>query len=135
MLTPVRAQKRLGVHVGVPEFPEVRGFDGAHVGARSLMYSPDGGRLAVALEGRCVAQVIEANGSTRIYSVSEEAVSLLHELPIARAIELAFSPRGTFLMTWERPVKSENGGWSHNLRVWDAQSGAQVAEFLSLIHI
>ena len=129
MLTPVRAQKRLGVHVGVPEFPEVRGFDGAHVGARSLMYSPDGVRLAVALEGRCVAQVIEANGSTRIYSVSEEAVSLLHELPIARAIELAFSPRGTFLMTWERPVKSENGGWSHNLRVWDAQSGAQVAEF------
>lgn len=83
-----------------------------------LQYSPNGERLAVALEG-----------STRIYDVSDTSVQLRHEIPVPKASEITFSPRGTYLMTWERPVKSDDGTWSKNLRVWDASTGTLLGAF------
>lgn len=67
-----------------------------------------------------------------MYEVHDSSVTLRHTLPLEKAIELSFSPRGSYLSTWERPVKSEEGdrvSWSKNLRVWDTQTGAQIAEF------
>ena len=32
--------------------------------------------------------------------------------------ELGFSPLGTFLITWQRPSKDENGDAAKNLKVW-----------------
>lgn len=55
------------------------------------------------------------------------------ELPVAKAIELDFSPHGTYLTTWERPLKRDEGegrvSWSKNMRVWNASSGQLVGEF------
>lgn len=113
-----RAQKSLGVKAGVPAFESVPGFGGAHAGARMLVYSANGARLAVALEH-----------STCIYDVHDTGLTLRHELPITRAIEIAFSPRGTYLQTWERPAKNEQGVWSRNMRVWHAESGQLLGEF------
>ncbi|KAI3617753.1 hypothetical protein CBS9595_003662 [Malassezia furfur] len=86
-----------------------------------LQYSPNGALLAVALDK-----------SVCVYEVHDSSVTLRHTLPLEKAIELSFSPRGSYLSTWERPVKSEEGdrvSWSKNLRVWDTQTGAQIAEF------
>lgn len=105
----------------MPEFPALSGFDGNHVGARMLQYSPNGKYLAVALEE-----------SIAIYEVGDAQVSLRHQLPVAKGIELSFSPKGTYLSTWERPAKTEheNGAsWSKNLRVWETSTGALLAEF------
>ena len=58
------------------------------------------------------------------------------ELPVAKAIELDFSPHGTYLTTWERPLKRDEGegrvSWSKNMRVWNASSGQLVGEFEAL---
>lgn len=83
-----------------------------------LKYSPNGARLAMALDG-----------SVRVYEVHESSVALKHELPVSKPIEIAFSPRGTYLMTWERPVKLESGAWTKNLGVWDAATGALLGQF------
>ena len=41
----------------------------------------------------------------------------------SKSIQLAkCSPRGSYLVTWQRPVKTEDGN-DGNLKVWDAQSG------------
>ena len=64
-----RAQKSLGVKAGVPNFPDVHGFDGAHVGSRMLVYSASGSRLAVALEQ-----------GTQIYDVHDTGVELRLEV-------------------------------------------------------
>lgn len=32
--------------------------------------------------------------------------------------ELGFSPLGTYLITWQRPTKNENGDTIRNLKVW-----------------
>lgn len=113
-----RAQKSLGVKAGVPNFPDVHGFDGAHVGSRMLVYSASGSRLAVALEQ-----------GTQIYDVRDTGVELRLEVPVSRAIELALSPRGTYLQTWERPVKGEDGSYSRNLRIWHAETGELLGAF------
>lgn len=41
----------------------------------------------------------------------------------SKSIQLAkCSPRGSYLLTWQRPIKTEDGN-DGNLKVWDAQSG------------
>lgn len=34
--------------------------------------------------------------------------------------EIGFSPLGTYLITWQRPTKDENGDATKNLKVWRA---------------
>lgn len=69
----------------------------------------------------------------RIYDVHDTQVTQRLELPVAKAIELDFSPHGTYLTTWERPLKRDEGegrvSWSKNMRVWNASSGQLVGEF------
>jgi len=64
--------------------------------------------------------------SVRVFS--PETHQLLVELPVT-ALEIGFSPRGTFLSTLERYVKSEDGTQNKNLHVWNAETGAEVASF------
>lgn len=53
---------------------------------------------------------------------------MLVELPVA-ALEIGFSPRGTLLSTLERYVKNEDGTQNKNLRVWNAETGTELASF------
>ena len=49
------------------------------------------------------------------------------ELPADNVFELAFSPRGTYIITWQRPTKDEDGNATKNLKVWrvvDDNAGA-----------
>ena len=40
-------------------------------------------------------------------------------LEAANVYELGFSPRGTYLITWQRPSKDDNGDAVKNLTVWN----------------
>ena len=42
--------------------------------------------------------------------------------------ELGFSPLGTFIITWQRAGKDENGDAIKNLKVWRAVEGAGPSE-------
>ena len=39
-------------------------------------------------------------------------------LPTDNVYELGFSPAGTYIITWQRPTKDENGDAVKNLKVW-----------------
>jgi translation initiation factor 2A len=39
-------------------------------------------------------------------------------LPTDNVYELGFSPAGTYIITWQRPTKDENGDATKNLKVW-----------------
>ena len=39
-------------------------------------------------------------------------------LPAQNVFELGFSPLGTFIITWQRPTKDDNGDAVKNLKVW-----------------
>ena len=44
--------------------------------------------------------------------------NVVTSLPAENVYELGFSPRGTFIITWQRPAKDDNGDAAKNLKVW-----------------
>ncbi|EJD06210.1 translation initiation factor eIF-2A [Fomitiporia mediterranea MF3/22] len=111
-----RSQKSLGLVGGSPDYETVKGFEAPEATARTYTYSPDG-RLFAYLLPNCV----------RIHYA--ESAELLRELPFPNIIEISFSPRGTYISTWERVVKLENDAQHKNLRVFSVSSGEELASF------
>lgn len=58
-----------------------------------------------------------------------EGAQLLQELALPNIIELDFSPRGTYLSTWERHAKLEDGAQHKNLRVFSVSTGEELISF------
>ncbi|KAF8333939.1 eukaryotic translation initiation factor eIF2A-domain-containing protein [Cantharellus anzutake] len=112
-----RAQKSFGIVAGSsPNFGAVQGFQAPDVPSRTYIYSQD---------GKCFAYAVPAS----VLIFAAENVQLLRELDVPNAIELNFSPLGTFLSTWERQVKPDEGGIHKNLRVWSVATGEEVTSF------
>jgi translation initiation factor 2A len=63
---------------------------------------------------------------------------IITTLPAQNVYELGFSPLGTYIITWQRPSKDEEGNSVNNLKVWrtlDENAGAEgqrsvVGEFV-----
>ena len=57
--------------------------------------------------------------STEGVSVIDASVGhVITTLPTPNVYELGFSPRGSYIITWERPSKDEKGDAVKNLKVW-----------------
>ncbi|KII89455.1 hypothetical protein PLICRDRAFT_91818 [Plicaturopsis crispa FD-325 SS-3] len=111
-----RAQKSLGLVGGTPNYEPVEGFVGPTVAARMSRYSTDGRLFAYALPTG--VQIFQAEGA-----------KLIQELPLPNIMELNFSPRGTYISTWERSVKLEDGSQHKNLRVFSVSTGEELIAF------
>jgi len=105
-----RSQSSLNVSSGPPQLTEGFAYSSSNSTTRLFQYNSDGSYFAY-VTNDCV-QILETNS----YEVKCE---------IARpnVIDIAFSPRGKFLCTWERPTKAENGSFLQNLHLWDTSSG------------
>jgi translation initiation factor 2A len=100
-----RTQKAIGVFNADPTYEPLAGFTKPEGNLRCCVYSPCGRFFAWATpEG--VSVVDTSTGSP------------VSTLPILNVYELGFSPNGTFLSSWERPAKDENGDATKNLKVW-----------------
>lgn len=108
-----RAQKSLGLVNGSPDYKPLEGFTAPEATARTYTYSSDGRFFAYALPS--VVRVYQAEGA-----------QLIQELPLPNVIEFNFSPRGTYLSTWERPVKVEDGNLNKNLRIFSVSTGEEL---------
>ena len=65
----------------------------------------------------------------RITVLDASAASTAAKLSVKAVYELAFSPKGSFLMTWERPTKDSEGNATKNLKIWSlAACEAQPVE-------
>jgi translation initiation factor 2A len=111
-----RAQKSLGLVGGTPDYTALPAFAAPDVPARTYDYSADGRLYAYALP--TVVRIFQA-----------ESAQLLQELPVPNVVEVKFSPRGTYVSTWERPAKLEDGAQHKNLRVFSASTGAELVSF------
>ncbi|KZT18898.1 translation initiation factor eIF-2A [Neolentinus lepideus HHB14362 ss-1] len=111
-----RAQKSVGLIDGSPNYEPVPGFQTPETTARVYQYSPDGRLWALALP-------------TGVQIYRAEGAQLLLELPVPNVVELGFSPRGTYLSTWERPVKVEDGSQHKNLRIFSVSTGEELVAF------
>lgn len=100
-----RTQKAIGVFDAAPVYEDLPGFVKPDGNLRCCVYSPCGRYFAYA-SGEGVTVVDASVGH------------VLTSLPLAAVYELGFSPLGTYLSTWERPSKDENGDATKNLKVW-----------------
>ena len=63
--------------------------------------------------------------------VDPESGAVVSTLPAENTYELGFSPLGTYVITWQRPSKDENGDAVKNLKVWlvvDEKANAEGVE-------
>ncbi|KAG0140991.1 hypothetical protein CROQUDRAFT_664447 [Cronartium quercuum f. sp. fusiforme G11] len=112
-----RALKSVGIVNGHPAFSLVETFQQPDGNVRAFSYSPDGRRYAIA-----------ASNEVRVYDA--ENGELLVQLDLPNVIETAFSPKGTWISTWERYAKPADESAQHkNMRVWDVVSGREVISF------
>ncbi|KAL1838418.1 hypothetical protein VTJ49DRAFT_2670 [Mycothermus thermophilus] len=100
-----RTQKAIGVFDADPVYEAVPGFVRPEGNLRCCVYSSCGRYFAYS-----------ANDCVIITDASVGHV--LATLPVSPVYDLGFSPRGSFLSTWERPSKDENGDATKNLKVW-----------------
>ncbi|KAH9974523.1 eukaryotic translation initiation factor eIF2A-domain-containing protein [Russula compacta] len=111
-----RAQKSVGLIGGSPTYDRIEAFHSPDAAARTFQYSQDGRLFALAVPS-----------GVRIHQA--ETGVLLQELALPNVVELRFSPRGTYLSTWERHVKLEDGSQHKNLRVFSASTGEELISF------
>ncbi|KAF9578184.1 hypothetical protein BGW38_006157, partial [Lunasporangiospora selenospora] len=110
-----RSVAGVGLSEGAPAFGTPTGFETQTGNIRALQYSKNGLYLAWAIP-ECV-KVMDA-----------QTLEVVQEFPIKDVIELDFSPKGTYLSTWQRQIKTEDG--SHkNLVIFDVQSGEECTSF------
>ncbi|KAL9542915.1 hypothetical protein MBANPS3_008364 [Mucor bainieri] len=111
-----RSQKELTIWDGYPEFKAVNNFEKPDTTARMFHYSRYGHVYAYS-----------TNLSVKVFDAS--TMDKLCEIERANVIDFWLSPQGSYLATWERPTKLENGAGSNNLVIWDTKTGQEIAAF------
>ena len=86
-------------------YTKVSGFERPEGNLRCCVYSPDGRFFAWASP----EQVTVVDASTGL---------VVTTLPADNVYELGFSHAGTYIITWQRPTKDEDGNATKNLKVW-----------------
>ena len=61
----------------------------------------------------------------RVTVIDPSVGYIITTFPVQNVFELNFSPLGTYLITWERPSKDENGNPTKNLKVWRVVEAAE----------
>lgn len=100
-----RTLKGIGIVDAAPVYEPLPGFQQPEGNSRCCTYSPCGRYFAWA-----------SNEGVTVIDAS--AGHVVTALAIPNVYELGFSPRGSYLITWERSSKDENGDAVKNLKVW-----------------
>ncbi|KAB5533626.1 eukaryotic translation initiation factor eIF2A-domain-containing protein [Coniochaeta sp. 2T2.1] len=101
-----RTQKAIGVVDAAPVYERLPGFVEPQGDLRCCVYSPCGRYFAYATN----------QGVTIVDASVGHVVATLPQLPFVN--DMAFSPKGTYISTWERLTKDENGDANKNLKIW-----------------
>lgn len=59
----------------------------------------------------------------RVTVIDASVGHVITTLPAQNVFELGFSPLGSFIITWQRPSKDDNGDAVKNLKVWSVLEG------------
>ncbi|KAI9826956.1 MAG: hypothetical protein M1826_006532 [Phylliscum demangeonii] len=100
-----RTLKGIGVVNADPVYEPLPGLQSPEGSIRCSVYSPCGRFFAWA-------------SSEELTVIDASTGAIINSLSVPNVYELCFSPKGTFIMTWERPGKDEDGNGTKNLKVW-----------------
>jgi len=113
-----RTQKNVGLVGAAPSYGPISGSNFPAAGTyRCANYSPNGKYFAYA-------------GVEDVKIVNPDDGSILGSIPAPNVHDLYFSPRGTYVTTWERTSKQEDGNATKNFKIWRTESGELVHAFV-----
>ncbi|PVV02126.1 hypothetical protein BB560_003431, partial [Smittium megazygosporum] len=111
-----RAFKASGVYNGPPavdEIPEIKSSDEEY---KVMKFSPDGKFLVRA-------------SSKELLIYCADTYKVLCTISDFKVIEISFSPKSTYLMTYERFVKSEDAEQHRNVKLFETATGSLLCSF------
>lgn len=111
-----RSSKTIGLTDAYPRYAPARGFQQPEGMLRCCAYGPSGALFAWATPS--AVEIIETQTGSHKRS-----------LAVGNCLEIGFSPNGTYIVTWERFVRLDDGEGSKNLKVWDVETGEQTCSF------
>ncbi|PVU97987.1 hypothetical protein BB559_001827 [Furculomyces boomerangus] len=111
-----RAARSFGVYYGPPRSDEVAEFKRSEQELRVMKYSATGQHLAWA-------------STENVTITSAENYQTLAVIPETKVVALEFSPKGTYLMTYERFVKTAEGQVHRNLKIYRSADGSFLGSF------
>jgi translation initiation factor 2A len=100
-----RTLKGIGVVNGAPTYEPLSGFERPEGNLRCCTYSPCGRWFAWA-------------SPEQVNIINADTGAVVSTLPAENVFELGFSPLGTYIISWQRSTKDENGDAVKNLKVW-----------------
>ncbi|KAK4960439.1 hypothetical protein LTR10_003335 [Elasticomyces elasticus] len=100
-----RTSKQIGIFDAAPVYERLPGFQTPQGNLRCCVYSPDGRFFAWA-------------SPDKVTVVDASVGHIVTELPADNVYELGFSHSGTYIITWQRPTKDEEGNATKNLKIW-----------------
>ncbi|KAJ2720084.1 hypothetical protein GGI07_004833 [Coemansia sp. Benny D115] len=117
-----RAAKEMNVIDAPPVSQAVKGFSGPGAEVRSLKYSPN---------GKCLAWSV----ASEVRVLDAQTLDTIAVLARANILDVRFSPKATYLVTWERYSKKAEGDAgaeadSTNLKVWETATGQLLGGFV-----
>ncbi|EEA19632.1 hypothetical protein TMatcc_009769 [Talaromyces marneffei ATCC 18224] len=107
-----RTLKGIGLLDASPLYEPVPGFERPEGNLRCSAYSPCGRYFAWA-------------SPERVTIIDPSVGHVITTLPADNVFELGFSPLGTYVITWQRLTKDENGDAVKNLKVWNVEAHAR----------
>ncbi|CAG8503554.1 6338_t:CDS:10, partial [Cetraspora pellucida] len=118
-----RSFNNLSLVLGHPTYQTVKNFQDINDlfivpsgNIKTFQYSKDGGYLSLA-SPECV-KIIDA-----------ETAEPRSEIEKKNIVEIGFSPKGTYISTWERPVKLSDNLVHKNLIVWETATAQMLIQF------
>ena len=111
-----RNNKTIGLTDAYPRYAPTQNFVQPEGNLRCCAYGPSGKLFAWATP-------------TAVEIIETETGSHKRSLAVNNCLEIGFSPNGTYVVTWERFVKLEDGEGSKNLKVWNVETGVQTSSF------
>ncbi|EGW34862.1 uncharacterized protein SPAPADRAFT_57955 [Spathaspora passalidarum NRRL Y-27907] len=87
----------------------------------------------------CRVALYSSNGKFFAYTQPNEVVivdtssiaKVLHRIELPEVFDLLFSPNGTYLCLWCKPIQlnKENGTWNNNLKIFNVKTKTIIAEW------
>ncbi|KAL3466817.1 eukaryotic translation initiation factor eIF2A-domain-containing protein [Aspergillus heterothallicus] len=100
-----RTVKGVGILDASPVYEPLAGFERPEGNLRCSAYSPCGRYFAWA-------------SPEKVTIIDPSVGHAVSTIPAENVFDLAFSPLGTYIITWQRPSKDANGDAVKNLKVW-----------------
>lgn len=106
----------MGLIQGTPSYETLSNVEQPTEEVRVALYSPNGQYFAFT-QPNAVTIVNPDDGNT------------LKKLELKDVFDLAFSPNGSYLSTWEKPVKGEDGNFQNNVKIWDIKNATVIGTY------